>query len=72
MELFFRSNNWRWRLVRTIVQGVIGVFIANLDILFGGVPMDPALRGFVVALVMALLSPLMAALGEGYDFDWED
>ena len=72
MEKFFRSNDWRWRLVRTIVQGVIGVFIANIDIIFGGVPMDPSLRAFVVALVMALLSPLMAAMGGGYDFDWEE
>ena len=71
MELFFRSNDWRWRLVRTIVQGVIGVFVANLDLLFGGTAMDPSMRAFVVALVMAVLSPLMAAMGDGYDFDWE-
>ena len=71
MELFFRSNDWRWRLVRTIVQGVIGVFVANLDLLFGGAAMDPSMRAFVVALVMAVLSPLMAAMGDGYDFNWE-
>ena len=72
MELFLRSNDLRWRLLRTIVQGVIGVLIANVDIIFGGVPMDPSLRAFVVALVMALLSPVMAAMGDGYDFDWEE
>ena len=36
MENFFRSNDRYWRLVRTIVQGVIGVFVANLDLIFGG------------------------------------
>ena len=72
MERFFRSNDWRWRLARTIVQGVLGVFVANLDVLFGGVAMDPALRAFVVALVMALLSPLMAAMGDGFEFELEE
>ena len=63
MKDFFNSNEWQWRLLRTIVQGVIGVIIANLDLIVGQCVLDPQMRGFIVALVMAFLSPLMAMLG---------
>lgn len=63
MAKFLNSNEWQYRLWRTIVQGIIGVVIANIDILVGSVVLDPAMRGIVVALVMAVLSPVMAELG---------
>ncbi len=65
MSEFLASNDWQWRLLRTIVQGVLGVVIANLDLIMGWCVMDPSVRAFVVALVMAVLSPIMAALGGG-------
>lgn len=64
MNTFLKSNDWRYRLLRTIVQGVIGVIVANLDLLVGYVVLDPSIRALVVALVMAVLSPIMAELGE--------
>ena len=63
MNDFLASNDWQWRLVRTIVQGVLGVVIANLDLIMGWCVMDPSMRELAVALVMAVLSPIMAALG---------
>lgn len=60
---FLSSNEWQYRLLRTIVQGVIGVVIANLDLIIGSFVIDPAWKGIVVALVMAVLSPVMAAIG---------
>lgn len=63
MSEFLASNEWQWRLLRTIVQGVLGVVIANLDLIMGWCMLDPSMRGLVVALVMAVLSPIMAALG---------
>lgn len=68
MEEFLTSNEWQWRLVRTIVQGVIGVVVANLDLIVGWCVMDPSVRALVVALVMAVLSPIMAAMGGGDEF----
>lgn len=65
MKRFLTSNEWQWRLLRTIVQGVIGVVVANIDVLAGMVVLDPAIRAIVVALVMAILSPIMAMLGGG-------
>ena len=65
MNDFLTSNEWPWRLARTIVQGVLGVAIANLDLILGWCVLDPSMRALVVALVMAVLSPIMAALGGG-------
>ena len=65
MSEFLASNEWQWWLLRTIVQGVLGVVIANLDLILGWRVLDPSMRALVVALVMAVLSPIMAALGGG-------
>ncbi|OUO89934.1 alanine racemase [Gordonibacter sp. An230] len=65
MSEFLASNEWQWRLARTIVQGVLGVVIANIDLILGYAILDPTLRALVVAFVMAILSPVMAALGGG-------
>lgn len=65
MNEFLASNEWYWCLARTIVQGVLGVVIANIDLIMGWCVLDPSVRGLVVALVMAVLSPIMAALGGG-------
>lgn len=62
MDKFLKDNSWKWRLARTIVQGVIGVIIANIDLIMGWCILDPQVRGVVVALVMAVLSPVMAEL----------
>ena len=64
MSKFLSDNSPRMKCLRTIVQGVIGVLVANADVLVGAYVFDPAQRAVVVALVMAVLSPIMAALGE--------
>lgn len=63
MGKFLKSNGWQYRLLRTILQGVIGVIIANVDLIVGYCVLDPSQRALVVALVMAVLSPIMAMLG---------
>lgn len=65
MNEFLNSNEWQWRLARTVVQGVIGVLVANVDLIVGWCVVEPQVRGLVVALVMAVLSPVMAGLGGG-------
>ena len=64
---FLNSNEWQWRLARTIVQGVLGVIVANLDLILGWCVVDPSVKALVVALVMAVLSPVMAVLGGDAD-----
>ena len=63
MNEFLTSNEAKYRLLRTIVQGVLGVIVANLDLICGYVIFEPQTRAFVVALVMAVLSPIMAMIG---------
>lgn len=61
MEKFLNSNSWQMRLARTIVQGILAVIIANIDFLVG-THFDGQIKAMIVALVMAVLSPIMAQL----------
>ena len=63
MNTLLTSNETKYRLIRTIIQGIIGVLIANLDLLIGFVSIPAELRPVIVALVMAILSPIMSELG---------
>lgn len=65
MSDFLCGNEWWWRLARTVTQGVLGVVVANLDTIVGVTSLSPEWRAIVVALVMAVLSPVMAVIGEG-------
>ena len=69
MNTFLTSNEPKYRLLRTIVQGLIGVLVANIDVLAGQVILDPTQRAIIVPVVMAVLSPIMAALGEQHADD---
>ena len=62
-QKFLSSNDATYRMLRTVVQGIFGVLIANLDVIIGSFVINPAWKGIIVALVMAVLSPIMAALG---------
>lgn len=64
MNNWLNDNSTKGRLIRTIVQGVIGVLIANLDLLIGMFQIAPELKPMIVALVMAVLSPVMSELGK--------
>ncbi len=64
MNRFLTSNEWQWRLLLTIVQGVLGVAVANVGLLIGTAVLDPTWRALCVAMVMAVLSPVMAELGK--------
>ena len=63
MNTFLTSNDTKYRLLRTILQGIIGVLIANLDLLIGYAAIPTELRPVIVAAVMAVLSPIMSELG---------
>ena len=63
MSDFLTSNRWQMRLARTILQGIIGVLVANIDLLIGYTAIPPELRPVITGVVMAILSPVMAMLG---------
>lgn len=64
MSKFLTSNETRYRLLRTIAQGIIGVLIANVDVLVSGLTIPPEYKAMIVAMVMAILSPIMSELGK--------
>lgn len=65
MYKFLHSNNASFRLARTIVQGIIGVLIANIDLLIENVSLSAEYKALIVALTMAVLSPVMASIQGG-------
>lgn len=69
MKKFLSSNEAKYRLFRTIVQGIVGVLIANIDLIVGQFVIDPMWKTFIVGLVMAVLSPVMAMFGEKEDME---
>lgn len=62
MNTFLTSNKTLWRLIRTIIQGIIGVVIANIDIIIGVWDFSPETKAVIVALTMAILSPIMGMI----------
>lgn len=71
MKKFLQSNETRYRLARTILQGIIGVMIANADLIVSAWNFTPEIKAFIVALVMAILSPIMSELGNMDDTEGE-
>lgn len=64
LDHFLNCNDVSCRLGRTIVQGVLAVLVANLDTLMGYVGLDATTKTLLVALVMAVLTPIMSEIGK--------
>lgn len=64
---FLTSNSWEYRLLRTIAQGICGVLFANIDVLISSLTIADNIRPIIVALCMAILSPIMAEIGRVQD-----
>lgn len=62
MNKFLSSNATGYRLARTILQGAIGVLIANLDFVFASLDFSAEAKALIVGLTMAVLSPIMGAI----------
>lgn len=64
MSTFLTSNEAKWRLARTIVQGILSVIITELPELLGLFHIPPQYIPLLVPLIMAVLSPIMASIGD--------
>ena len=62
LKWFFESNDNSARLVRTIVQGVLGVAASALAYYAASAP--EWVTVIVAPLIMAVLSPIMAEIGK--------
>lgn len=78
MDKFLTSNETSYRLARTILQGIIGVLMANLDVIFTALHFTGSEKVMIVALTMAILSPIMGAISsngeeiKAYDYETSD
>lgn len=63
MNKFLTDNSALYRTLRTVLQGIIGVLISYMDALIASLTIPDTLRPIIVALCMAILSPIMAELG---------
>ena len=64
---FLNSNETIYRVLRTIVQAVIGVVVANIDLIISAINISEVWKPVIVALVMAILSPVMSEIGKGIE-----
>ena len=62
MNKFLSSNATGYRLARTILQGIIGVVIANLDAIFSCLDFSAEMKVLIMGITMAVLSPVMGAI----------
>lgn len=67
---FFESNTPGARVLRTIVQGIIGVIISYLGVVATNSPEIVSM--LIIPIVMAILSPIMAEIGKALDKDSEE
>ena len=56
----------------TIVQGVLGVVVTNMNLLVGCAVLEPTWCALVAAPVMAMLSPVMVEIGAAGVSDKEE
>lgn len=49
--------------MRTVLQGICGVLVSYTDVLVASLTIPDNLRPIIVALCMAILSPIMAEIG---------
>ena len=68
-KIFLASNETKYRLARTIVQGILASIVAYLDVSVGMAPIPNELRPLIVAIVMAILSPIMSELGASIELN---
>ena len=62
---FLSTNTSGMKVLRTIFQGIVGVIIANLDAIVGLQAWIPSeYKAITVAIIMAILSPIMAEIGK--------
>lgn len=65
LDKFLKDESTEMRLARTVVQGVVSVGIVAVPLTVSNVVEDPTTASLVTALIMCVLSPLMALLRTG-------
>ena len=64
LDKFLHDNSTSMRLLRTIIQGILSVLVANIDLITGMFSIDASMKPMLVAIIMAILTPIMSELGK--------
>jgi len=62
LDKFLNDNCTSMRFARTVVQGVIAALIVFIPTAVGYFQLTPELASLITAVIMAVLSPIMALL----------
>ena len=69
IEWFLGSNDLLARLLRTVLEAVLGVLLANVDVLFSGFSIPVEIKTLIVGLIVAVVSPILALLRKKHEQD---
>lgn len=62
LDKFLTDNSTSMRLARTIIQGIIAALIVFVPSAIGYINLTPEVASVLTAVIMAVLSPVMALL----------
>ncbi len=60
LDRFLNSNDMSMRLLRTILEGVIGVILVAVPVIIGLWNLSPEMASILTAIIVAILSPILA------------
>ena len=65
LDHFLKDESTEMRLLRSVVQGLVSVLIVAVPLVLGGVIEDATWASIATAVIMCVLSPLMAMMRTG-------
>ena len=65
LDKFLNSDKTKYRLLRTIIQGLVSVAIVSVPVLVANIGLDTMTASIVTAAIMCVLSPLMSLFRTG-------
>ena len=65
LDRFLTDDSTEMRLVRTVAQGLLSVFIVAVPLVAGNVITDPTVASLATAAIMCVASPVMALFRTG-------
>lgn len=72
IDRFLSDNSTSMRLARTIFQGVIAALVVFVPAAVGWLELEPEVASLLTAVVMAVLSPVMALLKKSDTIEGEE
>lgn len=65
LDKFLNSEKTEYRLLRTIIQGLVSVAIVAVPVLVASVGLDAMTASIITAVIMCVLSPVMSLFRTG-------